>query len=337
VLLVAGDPELDRHEVGSGHPERATRVRAALAGIDDAGLRDAVVRLEPRRATMEELARVHPTPYLEALRAFCEAGGGALDPDTVAGPGSWDTALLAAGAVLAAVDGLRGGAGQAAFVAARPPGHHALADQAMGFCLLNNVAVAAAALVERGERVLVVDWDVHHGNGTQAIFWDDPRVFYVSTHQWPLYPGTGRVQETGGAGAPGTNLNVPLPAGTTGDVLLEAFDGVVAEAVEHFSPTWVLVSAGFDAHRDDPLAGLRLTAGDFASLADRVRQFAPGQSRVVAVLEGGYDLDALRLSAGAAMAALMGQRFSPEQPSSGGPGGEVLSAVRRAREEAIGA
>lgn len=337
MLLVAGHPELDHHDVGSDHPERAARVQAALAGVDDAGLRDAVVRLEPRRASLEELARVHPLPYLEALRAFCEAGGGALDPDTVAGRGSWDTALLAAGAVLAAVDGLQSGAGDAAFVAARPPGHHALADQAMGFCLINNVAVAAATLAERGERVLVVDWDVHHGNGTQDIFWDDPRVLYVSTHQWPLYPGTGRIQETGGPGAPGTTLNVPLPAGTTGDVVVEAFDTVVAEVVERFCPTWVLVSAGFDAHRADPLAGMALTAGDFAGLAERVRRFAPGPGRVVAVLEGGYDLDALRHSAGAAMAGLLGQRYAPEQPSSGGPGGEVLPAVRRARPETTGA
>ncbi len=337
MLLVAGDPELDRHQVSSRHPERAARVGAALAGIDQAGLADAVVHLEPRRATLAELERVHPLGYLEALRALCRAGGGDLDPDTTVSSGSWDTALLAAGAVLAAVDGLEAGAGLAAFVAARPPGHHATADRAMGFCLLNNVAVAAAALAERAQRVLVVDWDVHHGNGTQAIFWDDPRVLYVSTHQWPLYPGTGRVQETGGAGAPGTNLNVPLPAGATGDVLLEAFDGVVAEAVERYSPTWVLVSAGFDAHRDDPLAAMALTAGDFAAMAERVRRFAPGPARVVAVLEGGYDLDALRLSVGATAAALMGERYVPERPSSGGPGGEVVGAVRRARQAAMGA
>ena len=311
-------------------------MRAALGGIDDAGLGDAVIRLEPRAATLEELSLVHPLGYLEALRAFCESGGGQLDPDTSVVPGSWDTALVAAGAVLAAVDALAGGEGDAAFVAARPPGHHALADQAMGFCLLNNVAVGAAVLARRGERVLVVDWDVHHGNGTQDIFWDDPRVLYVSTHQWPLYPGTGRVADTGGPAAPGTTLNVPLPAGATGDVLLEAFDGVVADAVERFAPTWVLVSAGFDAHRADPLAGLALTAGDFAALAERVREFTPERGHVVAVLEGGYDLDALRLSAGATVAALLGERYRPEQASAGGPGADVLAAVRRARAEALG-
>ena len=335
MLVVAGAPELDRHDSGPGHPERAARVGAALAGLEEAGLADAVVALEARRATLEELARVHPLSYLEALRAFCEAGGGALDPDTVVGPGSWDTALLSAGAALAAIEALAGGRGEAAFVAARPPGHHATADQAMGFCLLNNVAVAAAALADGGERVLVVDWDVHHGNGTQEIFWDDPRVLYVSTHQSPLYPGTGRVQDTGGPSAPGTTLNVPLPPGATGDVLLRAFDEVVEQAVEQFAPTWVLVSAGFDAHRDDPLASLALTAGDFAALARRVRQWAPGTGRIAAVLEGGYDLDALRRSAGATAAALVGERFVPEAASSGGPGSEVLALVQRARAEAL--
>jgi acetoin utilization deacetylase AcuC-like enzyme len=336
VLLVAGDPELDRHDTGFGHPERAMRVDAALRGVHDSEVADAVVPLEPRRATDDELARVHPRPYLDALRAFCLAGGGALDPDTVAGAGSWDTALLAAGAVLAAVDALSRGDGEAAFVAARPPGHHALADQAMGFCLLNNVAVAAAVLVERGERVLVVDWDVHHGNGTQDIFWNEPAVLYVSTHQWPLYPGTGRAEETGGAGAPGATINVPLPPGATGDVLLAAFDDVVAGAVERFAPTWVLVSAGFDAHRADPLAELALTAGDFAALAGRVRQFAPEPGRVVAVLEGGYDLDAVRLSVGATVAALLGEVPSSEPPSAGGPGREAIGAVQRARAEIEG-
>jgi acetoin utilization deacetylase AcuC-like enzyme len=326
VLVVAGWPELDRHDAGPGHPERAGRARAALAGIEDAGLGDAVVALEPRRATMDELRLVHDERYLEALRAACEHGGGRLDPDTAVVAGSWDTALLAVGGVLGAVDALHGGEGEAAFVAARPPGHHATAERAMGFCLLNNVAVAAAA---------VIDWDVHHGNGTQDIFWDDDRVLYVSTHQWPLYPGTGRAQEVGGTKARGTTLNVPLPPGATGDVLLDAFDGVVAEAVESFAPTWVLVSAGFDAHRADPLAQMALTAGDFADLAGRVRQFAPRPGRLVAVLEGGYDLEALRLSVGATVASLMGERYRPEPASAGGPGAEALEQVCRARQAAL--
>jgi acetoin utilization deacetylase AcuC-like enzyme len=305
-------------------------VHAALAGIEDAGLSDAIVHLEPRRATLDELSVVHPLPYLEALHAFCDAGGGALDPDTVASAGSWDTALLAAGGALACLDALERGDGTTGFVAARPPGHHALADEPMGFCLLNNVAVAAAALARRGERVLVVDWDVHHGNGTQAIFWDDPRVLYVSTHQWPLYPGTGHVSETGGAGAPGLTVNVPLPPRATGDVVLQAMDDVIAPVVDRFAPTWVLVSAGFDGHRADPLAGLELTAGDFADVAARVKGFAPAVGRMLLVLEGGYDFDGVRMSVGATLAAVVGSDFRPESSSNGGPGADAVDAARRA-------
>ena len=330
MLLVAASPALDHHDVGPRHPERPARVQAALEGIAEAGLRDAVITLEPRRATEAELTLVHPVSYLRSLHDFCEAGGGAIDPDTIASPGSWDTALLAAGAALQVVDALARGDGDVAFVAARPPGHHASATEPMGFCLINNVAVAAAALAARGERVLVVDWDVHHGNGTQAIFWDDPRVLYVSTHQWPLYPGTGRVSETGGPGAPGLTVNVPLPPRATGDVILRALDEVVAPVVDRFAPTWVLASAGYDAHRDDPMAGLALTSGDFADIATRVRDFAPGPGRMALLLEGGYDLDALRLSVGASLAAVLDVEFRPEHASSGGPGDEAVDAARRA-------
>ena len=276
MLVLAANPELDHHDTGPEHPEQPARLRAALSGIDAAGIRDAVVRIDPRRATEEELALVHPRAYLESLRVFCEVGGGAVDPDTIAVPGSWDTALLAAGGGLAAVDSLYDGAGDFAFVAARPPGHHASANRAMGFCLLNNIAVAAALLAERGERVLIVDWDVHHGNGTEDIFWDDPRVLYVSTHQSRIYPGTGAVDETGGPNAEGLNVNVPLPSGATGDVVRRALEKVAGPVVERFGPTWVLVSAGFDAHRADPLASLRLTAADFADLASTVTALLPG-------------------------------------------------------------
>jgi len=287
------------------------------------------VQAAPRRATEDELALVHPRPYLEALRVFCEAGGGSLDPDTISVPGSWDTALLAAGGGLAAIDILDDGAGDFAFVAARPPGHHASASRAMGFCLLNNIAVSAAHLVERGERVLIVDWDVHHGNGTQDIFWDDDRVLYVSTHQSPLYPGTGAADQIGGAGAEGMTVNVPVPPGATGDVLRRALDEVAEPVIRQFAPTWVLVSAGFDAHRDDPLANLRLTSGDFFDLAATVSTYAPRPGRLMLFLEGGYDLDALRMSVAATLSSLVGGTYRPEQPSSGGPGGEMVEMARR--------
>jgi acetoin utilization deacetylase AcuC-like enzyme len=328
MLVLAADPTLDRHDTGPEHPDQPERIRAALSGLNAAGLWDEVIRTEPRLATLEELELVHPRPYLEALRAFCESGGGAVDPDTLTVPGSWDTALLAAGGGLAAVESLDDNAGDVAFVAARPPGHHASRQRAMGFCLLNNIAVTAAHLAARGERVAIVDWDVHHGNGTQDIFWDDPGVLYVSTHQSPLYPGTGAMAETGGPGAEGTTVNIPLPPGATGDVVLRAMEDVAAPVVEAFAPTWVLVSAGYDAHRADPLANLRLTAGDFADIAMVVSTFAdPG--RLVLFLEGGYDLDALRMSVGASLAALLGGDYRPEAPSSGGPGTEIVAAARR--------
>jgi acetoin utilization deacetylase AcuC-like enzyme len=205
----------------------------------------------------------------------------------------------------------------------------------MGFCLLNNVAIAAARLAASGERVAIVDWDVHHGNGTQEIFWDDPRVLYFSTHQSPHYPGTGGMGETGGEGAPGLTVNVPLPAGTSGDGLRCAVDDLLAPVLAQFRPGWVLVSAGFDAHRDDPLAGFLLTAGDFADLAHRVRALAPS-GRVVAFLEGGYDLDALAASVGATASALAGGDYVPEPRSTGGPGPGVVAAAKAVHERLRG-
>jgi len=327
-MLALGTAAAD-HPTGPGHPERAARIGAVLDGLMDAGLWDAVVSLPVRRATTEELTRVHDPAYLAELAARCAAGGGWLDADTAVGPTSFHAAVEAAGAAVAAVDALTSGAAEVGLVVARPPGHHATAGQAMGFCLLNTVAVAAAGLAERGERVLVLDWDVHHGNGTQAIFWDDPRVLYVSTHQAQLYPGTGAVDERGGPAARGATVNVPVPAGATGDVLLAALDDVVAPVVERFRPTWVLVSAGFDAHRADPLADLALSAGDFADLAGRARSFAPGPGRLLLVLEGGYDLAALRCAAGAAVAATLDVRYRPEAPTAGGPGVAAVAAARQ--------
>lgn len=329
MLLVATDPVFARHDTGRGHPERAARLTAVHEGIERAGMAEAMVPLAARDATAEELERVHPAAYLADLEARCRAGGGTLDPDTVLSPGSWAVAVAAAGTGVAAVDALATGQADAAFLAVRPPGHHARPAQGMGFCLINNVAVAAAALADRGERVLIVDYDAHHGNGTQEIFYADPRVLYVSFHEWPLYPGTGRHDETGAGAGEGTTVNVPLPAGATGDVYLRGLDEIVAPRVEEFAPTWVLLSVGFDAHRADPLTGLGLSAGDYAAIGARVAEFACA-GRLVAFLEGGYDLAALRDSTAASLPALVGAAAAPiegEAATAGGPGTTVVEAV----------
>lgn len=327
-ITVYANADLDQHDTPDWHPERRGRLAASLSGIAEAGLSDAVEFRDPRLATIGELERVHDPAYIAQLQRFCESGGGDLDPDTYAAPGSWTTARHAAGAVLDAVDALDQGTCDVAFAAGRPPGHHAVPDRAMGFCLFNNVSVAAAQLVDRGERVAIVDWDVHHGNGTQDIFYNEPRVLYVSTHETPLYPGTGRADEMGGPNAPRSNLNIPFPAGTRGDVYRQAVDEVIAPIVSGFEPDWLFISAGFDAHRNDPLAGIELTAADYADMAVRLQALVPAR-RTVVVLEGGYDFDALMLSTGATLSALIGERYRPEEASSGDIGVPSIAAAKQ--------
>jgi acetoin utilization deacetylase AcuC-like enzyme len=334
-VLIGALGALDEHDTGGRHFERPQRLPAALRGVADVGLGDSLRWLDGRDATRAELTRVHDETYLDALAAYAAKGGGEIDPDTTVSVGSWTTAVRAAGMGLDAIEALQRGEGDAAFIAIRPPGHHAKPAQAMGFCILNNVAISAAALADAGERVLVVDWDVHHGNGTQAIFWDDPRVLFFSTHQWPSYPGTGPAHETGGPAAPGLNINVPLPAGATGDAALAAIDDLLAPTVDAFRPTWVLVSAGYDAHRDDPLADLAWSAGDFADLTARVMEFAPQTGRLVAFLEGGYDLSALRRSVGATVAGLAGGSWRPEAATAGGPGRDAVARALEVRRRTV--
>ena len=328
MLLVASDPIFEDHDPGRGHPERPARLGAVAAGIAEAGLDGAIAVLPSRDATDAELERVHTAALVGDLRRLSAGGGGRIDPDTVASPGSWAAAVRAAGAGLAAADALEKGEGKAAFLALRPPGHHARPAAAMGFCLLNNIAVTAVALAARGQRVCVIDYDAHHGNGTQEVFYADPRVLYVSLHEWPLYPGTGRLDETGAGAGEATTCNLPLPAGATGDLYLRALDDVVEPLIARFSPDWLLVSAGFDAHRADPLTGLGLSAGDYGALAMRMAELAPGPGRLILFLEGGYDLDALRTSVAATLPPLVGEpAHAAESATAHGPGRDVVAAA----------
>ncbi len=328
VLFATHAAYLD-HLAGPRHPERPERLNAVWEGVQLADLTDAMEMLDPQGATRTELERVHPMHYLDRIEGICVAGGGRLDSDTYASEGSWRAAAFAAGAGLTAVRAMQAGRGDAAFCAVRPPGHHATSNESMGFCFVNNVAVVAAALAEQGERVMIFDFDAHHGNGTQAIFYHDPRVLFVSLHQWPLYPGTGRHSEVGEGAARGTTVNIPLPPGATGDTYLYAFDELVAPIAAKFAPTWVLISAGFDAHRNDPITEMALAAGDYAPLTRRVLSLvAPGHRLVM--LEGGYDLHALTQSSATVMRALADVEGEPFEPAtSGGPG---HGAVRKARD-----
>jgi len=303
--LLLEHPVFLEHIVPSGHPERPQRL-SAIASRLSAPTFAALRREEARRADLDAIRAVHDPAYVEAIQEAVPASGIVMiDSDTALSPRSVEAALYASGAAMAAVDAVSAGRATNAFCAVRPPGHHAERKRPMGFCLFNHVAVAAKHAQGRHGlgRVAIVDWDVHHGNGTQDIFWTDPSVLYVSTHQRGAYPGTGDASETGA----GNIVNVPLPAGTASKSYREAFLEHVVPAVDAFAPDLVLISAGFDAHWADPLASLELDEADFAWATERLREVADRRcaGRIVSVLEGGYDLEGLGASVAAHVKALM--------------------------------
>jgi acetoin utilization deacetylase AcuC-like enzyme len=286
-----------QHQTGH-HPENPRRFDVILEALEnDRSLRVQLAKLAPRQASDEEIARCHSERLIEQIGKLCERGIPYIDLDTVISEQSFEVARLAAGAVLVGIDQVFTGAAQNAFALVRPPGHHATPSRAMGFCLFNNAAIGAryAQAVYGVERVLIIDWDVHHGNGTQDIFYSDPTVFYFSTHQYPYYPGTGAATERGDGRGQDATLNVPLREGTSARDHRQAFTDAMKAIEAQFPPDLIIISAGFDSRRDDPLGGLLLEDTDFHEMTKEVMSMAErhGEGRVVSVLEGGYNLDTL--------------------------------------------
>lgn len=299
-----------RHDTGPGHPERPARLSAILERLGASGLAAELAVGEAQAAERDWTHLVHDTDYVDALERAIAGGARQLgDGDTTVSADSFQAALTAVGAGLAAAERVARGTWRNAFVALRPPGHHAERGRAMGFCLLNNVAVAARFLQARCgvQRPAIVDWDVHHGNGTQHAFEEDASVFFASLHQFPHYPGTGSREERGRGAGEGTTLNLPMPSGAGDAEYLAAFEGTLLPALEDFAPDFVLISAGFDAHRDDPLSGTRVTGAGFGRMTRLLVDFAETrcQGRVISLLEGGYDLSALAESVEAHVAELL--------------------------------
>jgi acetoin utilization deacetylase AcuC-like enzyme len=330
------DPLYLKHDEPT-HPENSRRLEQTMRHLPEAGLLERLKSVHARDASVEEVAAVHHPSYIQEIRAAAEGRQGWLDMDTYVGPHSYSAALRAAGGLLQAVQAVLQGEANNAFALVRPPGHHAVAGRAMGFCLFNNVAIATRyALREFGlERVLIVDFDLHHGNGTQDAFYEEPTVLYFSTHQYPYYPGTGHYQETGRGAGQGYNVNVPLPAGV-GDAGYErVFAEVLVPMAHRYQPQLILASAGYDAHWADPLGGMLLSVSGYASMTRTLVALAAElcQGRLVLTLEGGYNLEALAASVAATFGMLLGDEHieDPLGPArrSEQPVEQAISAVKR--------
>jgi acetoin utilization deacetylase AcuC-like enzyme len=310
----ATHPRYAEHDL-PGHPESAERIHAVWRGLQESGLTARLQSLDVQALAADEALSVHTADYLEMLRRVSAANSSLsttthLDPDTYAGPDAMTIALLSAGGTVGSVDSVLNGSATNGLAAVRPPGHHAMPSRAMGFCLLGNVAIAARHAQSRYgiERILIVDYDVHHGNGTEAMFYDDPSVLYVSTHQYPFYPGTGATADIGTGRGEGYTINIPLPAGSGDDNYTAVFQQIVWPAAERFDPQLILVSVGFDAYWADPLAAMRLSLNGYSHLAGEVIRMAQRfcDGKVVFALEGGYHMDALRYGVGNVARLLLG-------------------------------
>ncbi len=329
------------HDTGYGHPERPERLQAAMQMLENVGLAPKVRILSPRDASVEEIALVHPRKYIDTVRKAAESGGGWLDPDTHVSVRSYDAALKSTGALLEGLERIYSGDIDNAFCLVRPPGHHATAERGMGFCLFNNNAVAARyAIREFGlSRVFILDWDAHHGNGLQDIFYDDDKVLYVSLHQYPHYPGTGSADEVGIGAGEGYTVNFPLPARSGEEVYLAAFDQVILPIAKAYQPELVLISAGYDAHFSDTLCSMLLRGNSYAEMTARLKGLAEETcgGKMMAALEGGYNLAGVATSIADTIAVMAEEEIRVEEDT----GGETahpdsrrgMEVVEYAREE----